>query len=467
MNPSDTGDDTDSDPPTDVLPVSEPATRRPGPGLARRLVGLALIVLPLVLAALWAVVGPAPQPEEAGPTTGGPLRSALSDASANSSFTAAATGRLREGSAELADGAEEMRTGGQQLATGMDQLQAGMGEAGSGAQEVAGGVREVVGAVRGVAVIQGQVSTAIDDALGRLEGDEPGTVRAREALTGLRDQLAVQGMDQATLSDLDRLEGGADELARQLSAPGAELRDGIYEATRGSHELRDGAAALADGAAELRDGAVGVDDSATRTQDAVGRAGSALAVEQGDAGAAAADAAEDTQRRTSAGVLGVAAAAVLGALLVQLVRRPGSPVAESALALALLTAGLSAWALATAEAPSVLRSAAVVGVVGLVVVASTALWRALIAVAGPWPGRIVSAAVAAASIGAAWWVWVAGSAPSAVTTATSGSTTGQGTAALDSLLLAGPDPVVWAGAAVLLAVAVFSTLAARVAGPRP
>src|SRR5699024_1854213 len=124
MNPSDTGDDTESDPPTDVLPVSEPATRRPGPGLARRLVGLALIVLPLVLAALWAVVGPAPQPEEAGPTTGGPLRSALSDASANSSFTAAATGRLREGSAELADGAEEMRTGGQQLATGMDQLQA-------------------------------------------------------------------------------------------------------------------------------------------------------------------------------------------------------------------------------------------------------------------------------------------------------------------------------------------------------
>src|SRR5699024_1008603 len=248
---------------------------------------------------------------------------------------------------------------------------------------------------------------------------------------------------------------------------GAELRDGIYEATRGSHELRDGAAALADGAAELRDGAVGVDDSATRTQDAVGRAGSALAVEQGDAGAAAADAAEATQRRTSAGVLGVAAAAVPGALLVQLVRRPGSPVAESALALALLTAGLSAWALATAEAPSVLRSAAVVGVVGLVVVASTALWRALIAVAGPWPGRIVSAAVAAASIGAAWWVWVAGSAPAAVTTATSGSTTGQGTAALDSLLLAGPDPVVWAGAAVLLAVAVFSTLAARVAGPRP
>ena len=140
---------------------------------------------------------------------------------------------------------------------------------------------------------------------------------------------------------------------------------------------------------------------------------------------------------------------------------------QPALALALLTAGLSAWALATAEAPSVLRSAAVVGVVGLVVVASTALWRALIAVAGPWPGRIVSAAVAAASIGAAWWVWVAGSAPSAVTTATSGSTTGQGTAALDSLLLAGPDPVVWAGAAVLLAVAVFSTLAARVAGPRP
>lgn len=437
-----------------------------GAGPGRRLVGLVLLVLPLVLAALWAVVGPTPQPEEDDAGAGGPVRSALSDASANSSFTTAGTDRLRTGTGELVEAVDELRSGSTELATGMDQLQAGIGEAGSSANELADGVRQVVRAVRGVAVIQGQVSTAIEDALARLEGDDPGTVEAREALTGLRDQLEMQGMNQDMLSDLDRLTGGADELARQLSAPGADLRDGIYEATRGSHQLRDGAAELAEGSVALRDGAADVDDSATRTQEAIGRAGSALAMEQGGAGAAAAEAADDSHRRTSAAILGVAAAAVLGALLVQVVRRPGSPVAESALALTVLTVGLSAWALATADAMSVAGSTAVVAVVGLVVVASTALWRALTAVLGPWPGKITAVILAAASIGVAWWVWVAGSAPSAAVTVTSGTPTGQATAALDALLLGGPAAVAWTGAAVLLAVAVLSGLAVRVARPR-
>ena len=65
----------------------------------------------------------------------------------------------------------------------------------------------------------------------------------------------------------------------------------------------------------------------------------------------------------------------------------------------------------------------------------------------------------------AWWVWVAGGAPSAVVTATSATTTGQATAALDALLLAGSNSVVWTAAAVLVAVAVCSGLAVRFAGP--
>ncbi|MBB0969950.1 hypothetical protein G6016_13495, partial [Dietzia aerolata] len=36
-----------------------------GPGLTRRLLGLVLIVVPLALAALWAVVGPTPQTDDA------------------------------------------------------------------------------------------------------------------------------------------------------------------------------------------------------------------------------------------------------------------------------------------------------------------------------------------------------------------------------------------------------------------
>ena len=100
----------------------------------------------------------------------------------------------------------------------------------------------------------------------------------------------------------------------------------------------------------------------------------------------------------------------------------------------------------------------------LVVVASSALWRALVAVLGPWPGRIAAVILAAASAGAAWWVWVVGGAPSAIVTATSATTTGQATAALDALLLSGPACVAWTGAAVLVAVAVFSLLAVRVAG---
>ena len=486
----------DPSPDTDVLPVTDPGPRgRPAPGPeqadrpdpeqsarpepeqsarpgrrrgagpARRVLGLVLIVLPLVLAALWAVVGPAPEQEESAPGAGGPLHSALSEASANSSFTVAGAEQLRSGSADLADGAEQLRSGSAELATGMEQLQAGMGQAGTGATELSGGVRQVVGAVRGVAVIQGQVSTAIDDALTRLEGDAPEVVRAREALTGLEQQLAMQGMDQDTLSGLDALEGGADELARQLSAPGAPLRDGIFEATQGSRELAGGAAELADGAGTLRDGAASVADSAGRTQESIGKTGRALAAEQGDAGAAAAVAADDSQRRTSAGILAAAAAAVLGALLVQLVRRPGTPIAETALALAVLTAGLSAWALATAEAPSAAAAAAVVGLVARVVVASSALWHALVTVLGAWPGRLLAVALAGASIGLAWWVWVAGGAPSAAVALTSGTTAGQATAALDAVLLAGPAAVAWTGAAVLAAVAVCSLLAARVAGP--
>ena len=72
--------------------------------------------------------------------------------------------------------------------------------------------------------------------------------------------------------------------------------------------------------------------------------------------------------------------------------------------------------------------------------------------------------LAAASAGAAWWVWVAGGAPSAIVTVTSATTTGQATAALDAVLLSGPASVAWTGAAVLLAVAVFSLLAVIVAG---
>ncbi|KAA0917988.1 hypothetical protein [Dietzia sp. ANT_WB102] len=463
MNSSDTPSEPSTD--TDILPVAE---HSPSTGLARRLLGLVVLVAPLVLAALWAVVGPTPQQPETAPGAGGPLRSALSEASANSSFTVAGAEQLRSGTSELADGAGQLRDGSAELATGMEQLQAGMGQAGSGADEVAGGVSQVVGAVRGVAVIQGQVSTAIEDALSRLRGDAPEVVQARNALTGLRDQLAAQGLDQNTLSNLDQLDSGATELARQLSAPGADLRDGVYEATRGARALAGGAGELATGADALRDGAASVADSAGRTQESIGKTGRALAVEQGDAGVEAAEAADDSQRRTSAGILGVAAAAVLGALLVQLVRRPGSSIAESVLALALLTAGLSAWALATADVHSAAGATAAVGVVALVVVASAALWRALVAVLGPWPGRIAAAILAAASAGAAWWVWVAGGAPSAVVTATSATTTGQATAALDAVLLAGPAAVAWTGAAVLVAVAVFSLLAARIAGrPRP
>ncbi|MCT2120892.1 hypothetical protein [Dietzia cinnamea] len=450
-----------ADPEAAPAPAPAPAG---GPGPLRRLAGLVLVIAPLVLAALWAVVGPTPQQEEAAPGAGGPLRSALSEASANSSFTVAGTEQLRSGSAELADGAGQLRDGSAELAAGMEQLQAGMGQAGTGADEVAGGVRQVVGAVRGVAVIQGQVSTAIEDALSRLRGDAPEVVQARNALIGLRDQLSAQGLDQNTLSNLDRLDSGAAELARQLSQPGADLRDGVYEATRGARELATGAGELSTGADALRDGAASVADSAGRTQDAIGRTGRALAAEQGEAAPAAAAAADDAQRRTSAGILGVAAAAVLGALLVQLVRRPGSSRAESVLALTLLTAGLSAWAVATADGLSAAGVAAVVAVVALVVVASSALWSALVAVLGAWPGRIVGALLAAASAGAAWWVWVAGGAPSALVTATSATTTGQATAALDALMLAGPAPVGWPGAAVLAAVAVCSLLAVRLAG---
>ena len=95
-------------PNTDVLPVAAPVTARvtapvrsAGAGPARRALGLVLVVLPFVLAALWAAVGPTPPQEEATPGSGGPLRSALSDAAANSSFTVAGAERLRTGTTSI------------------------------------------------------------------------------------------------------------------------------------------------------------------------------------------------------------------------------------------------------------------------------------------------------------------------------------------------------------------------------
>ncbi|MFD2394709.1 hypothetical protein ACFSSF_14270 [Dietzia aerolata] len=49
-------------------------------------------------------------------------------------------------------------------------------------------------------------------------------------------------------------------------------------------------------------------------------------------------------------------------------------------------------------------------------------------------------------------------------TATSATTTGQATAALDALLLAGSSAVVWTAVAVLIAVAVCAGLAVRITG---
>ena len=57
-----------------------------------------------------------------------------------------------------------------------------------------------------------------------------------------------------------------------------------------------------------------------------------------------------------------------------------------------------------------------------------------------------------------------GGAPAAIVTVTSATTTGQATGALDAVLLSGPASVAWTGAAVLIAVAVFSLLAVIVSG---
>ena len=52
--------------------------RSDSPGTLSRLIGAVLIILPLALAALWAVVGPTPEHDDAAAGSGGPLQSALS-----------------------------------------------------------------------------------------------------------------------------------------------------------------------------------------------------------------------------------------------------------------------------------------------------------------------------------------------------------------------------------------------------
>lgn len=431
-------------------------------GLPLRIVALLLLAVPLVVGALWAVAGPTPgdDPGDQRPG-GGPVMSALSDASAQSTFASAGAGGLQEGTGELAEGADELSTGADELAAGMRELQAGIGEAGGGANELANGVGELVDGVRGIAVIQGQVATAIDDAIARLDGDEPEIVTAREQLEGLRDQLSARGLDQGMLGRLDELGGGADELARQLSQPGAELRDGVYSATAGAQELAGGAEELAAGAGEARDGAERVSATVDRVDEALSRATSSAAVEHGEAVEASDEQAAATDYRVSLTLLSVGAAAMLGSLSVCLARRRGAPWAGTVAGLGVLAVAVTAWALAVTPDPGVGTALAAGGVVTLSVAATALLWLALSALLGERIGGVVAVVFALVQTWIVWAVWVSGTLAGGSALA-SAMPLGQATGALDAVLFGGPASSAVSGSLVLLALGVVGAVALRV-----
>ena len=450
---------------TDTGPIDERRSERPA--WPMRLVALVLLALPLVAGAVWAVAGPTgiddPGDERPG---GGPVMSALSDAGAQSTFASAGADGLRDGTGELADGAEELAAGAGELAAGMTQLQAGFGEAAGGANELATGVNELVDGVRGIAVIQGQVATGLEDAIARLDGDEPEIVAAREQLEQFRDQLAAEGLDQNTLGQLDQLEGGANELARQLSQPGAELRDGVFSATAGARELASGADELAAGAGEVRDGADQVAGNVERVDESVSDATSVAAVEHGEAVEAQGEEAEATEYRISLTLLSVAAAAMIGSLAVCLARPPGAPWVGTLAALGVVAAASTAWALAVTPSPGVGTAAGAAGIVILSVAATALLWRALQTILGIAVGGVVATVFTAAQTAIVWAVWVSGWALGGGDTFASSTPLGQATGALDAVLFGGPTGYAVSGALVLMVLGVAAVLAVRLATGR-
>lgn len=187
---------------------------------------------------------------------------ALRDALASASFAASGTKAIQEATGELADGSAALKEGTSELSEGMRQLQAAFGQLGSGSTAVKDGVNEIVRGVSAVAALQGQAQQLVEDAKKDVKGDSPEAIAARDLLTKLANDISAGAFAPDILTRVTDLGDGATELSRQISAPNAPLRDGVYRATAGAKDIDRATGEMSQAMTKLGEQTPGVSDSA-------------------------------------------------------------------------------------------------------------------------------------------------------------------------------------------------------------
>ncbi|GAB3944093.1 YhgE/Pip family protein [Corynebacterium tapiri] len=156
--------------------------------------------------------------------------------------------QLADGAQRLHEGTASAQDGAQSLADGLAQLQAATDRLGDGAGRVSGGVNTLVRPVNDAAAAREQalaplinVSTMLRQAGLNAEADQ-----VDKAVQDVRNATGGQITDQ-----LNQLNAGAAEIARQLGDPNAPYRSGVDRAAAGAAELAAGLVRLEDGSHQL------------------------------------------------------------------------------------------------------------------------------------------------------------------------------------------------------------------------
>ncbi len=178
--------------------------------------------------------------------------------------------QLASGSAQLADGTAALQSGAAQLADGTSQIADNLVTLSDGAAQVSAGTAQLAGVADRVGAASTEaialVPQARADIQTRLEAAGLTPEQIADVLAAL-DPISSKLVDvdqrvQAAVSDIDRLDNGAG----QVASGSAQLATGARTAADGAAALSTGAVTAAQGAAQLSTGAAALDSGLATLQ---------------------------------------------------------------------------------------------------------------------------------------------------------------------------------------------------------
>lgn len=181
-------------------------------------------------------------------------------------------GRLQEGAKTLNEGLGAAADGVSGLSKGLDTLEKGTERLGEGATAVSGGVDKIVGVAGKLQAAQdalADINANLDNVIADLDrspipGSNELAAQARAAKAQLNSGALTGALDNDLVGQLALLQGGAAELAKQLSDPQAEYLGGVNKAVAGARALVDGLQRLDEGSGALLAGITTLKDGTSK-----------------------------------------------------------------------------------------------------------------------------------------------------------------------------------------------------------